>query len=45
MLILHTSDLHLKEYEDERWNTLVNLLEIGKEKKIDIFIVSGDLPI
>lgn len=39
MKILHTSDIHLKEFEDERWNTLVKLLKIGKEKSIDIFAI------
>lgn len=43
MKILHTSDLHLKEYEDERWNTLLALLESGKKEKIDVFVISGDL--
>jgi DNA repair exonuclease SbcCD nuclease subunit len=43
MKILHTSDLHLKDYGDERWKTLEKLIEIGKKEKIEIFIVSGDL--
>ena len=43
MLILHTSDLHLKEYRDDRWETLIELLKIGQKEKIDIFTISGDL--
>jgi len=43
MKILHTADIHLKEYNDERWKTLQQLIEIGKKEKIDIFVVSGDL--
>lgn len=43
MKILHTADIHLKEYEDERWKGLRRLIEIGKETKIDIFVISGDL--
>ena len=43
MKILHTADIHLKEYNDERWKTLQELIEIGKKEKIDIFVVSGDL--
>ncbi|KKN17082.1 hypothetical protein LCGC14_0969370 [marine sediment metagenome] len=43
MKILHTSDLHLKEYEDERWKTLLELLEVGKKEKIEVFVISGDL--
>lgn len=40
--ILHTADLHLREYGDERWGALLNLIEIGKKEKINIFIISGD---
>ena len=43
MKILHTADIHLKEYNDERWQTLQQLIGIGKKEKIDIFVVSGDL--
>ena len=43
MKILHTSDLHLKDYGDERWETLKRLVKIGKKEKIEIFVVSGDL--
>lgn len=41
--ILHTADIHLKEYEDERWRTLEELIKIGKQEKIEIFVISGDL--
>ncbi|HQG79195.1 MAG TPA: DNA repair exonuclease [bacterium] len=43
MKILHTADIHLKKYEDERWQTLEKLIETGKKEKIDCFIISGDL--
>jgi DNA repair exonuclease SbcCD nuclease subunit len=43
MKILHTADIHLREYEDERWKTLQRLIEIGKAEKIEIFVISGDL--
>lgn len=43
MKILHTSDIHLQSFQDERWDALVNLLEIGKEQEIDVFTISGDL--
>lgn len=43
MKILHTSDIHLREHEDERWKTLVDLLEIGKKERINLFAISGDL--
>lgn len=41
--ILHTADLHLQEYGDERWKSLQSLIEIAKKEKINIFIISGDL--
>lgn len=43
MKILHTADIHLREYDDERWRTLEKLIEIGKKEKIEIFVISGDL--
>ena len=43
MKILHTADIHLKEYEDNRWKTLQKLIEVGKKEKIEIFVISGDL--
>ncbi len=43
MKILHTADIHLREYEDERWKALKKLIEIGKKEKVEIFLISGDL--
>lgn len=43
MKILHTADIHLKEFGDERWQALQKLIEVGKKEKIEIFIISGDL--
>lgn len=43
MRILHTADIHLREYEDDRWKTLKKLIEIGKVEEVEIFAVSGDL--
>ena len=43
MKILHTADIHLREYDDNRWKTLQKLIEIGKQEKVEIFVVSGDL--
>lgn len=43
MKILHTADIHLKEYGDDRWKTLQTLIEIGKKEKVEIFVISGDL--
>lgn len=43
MKILHTADIHLKEYGDDRWETLQKLIEVGKKEDIKIFVISGDL--
>jgi DNA repair exonuclease SbcCD nuclease subunit len=43
MKILHSADIHLKEYKDERWKTLEKLVEIGKKEKIQALVISGDL--
>ena len=43
MKILHTADIHLREYEDDRWKTLQRLIKIGKKEKIELFVISGDL--
>lgn len=43
MKILHTADIHLKEYEDKRWEALQRLIEVGKEEKIEVLVISGDL--
>ncbi|MCD6218857.1 metallophosphoesterase [Candidatus Calescamantes bacterium] len=43
MRILHTADLHLANYGDERWETLEKLVELGKKEKVEIFVISGDL--
>jgi len=43
MKILHTADIHLKEYGDERWQTLEKLINIGCQEKINLLIISGDL--
>ena len=43
MKILHTADVHIKEFEDERWLTLQKIIEVGKEQNIEILAISGDL--
>jgi DNA repair exonuclease SbcCD nuclease subunit len=43
MKILHTADIHLTEYGDERWQVLQHLIGIGAKEGIEIFVISGDL--
>lgn len=43
MRILHTADIHLQEYDDEKWQALDQLIKIGRKEKVDVFLISGDL--
>jgi exonuclease SbcD len=43
MKILHTADIHLRDYNDERWQALQQLIAIGGKEGIEIFVISGDL--
>jgi len=43
MKILHTADIHLKEYGDDRWKTLQKLIHIAEKKKVDVLAICGDL--
>ncbi|HOQ39739.1 MAG TPA: DNA repair exonuclease [Fervidobacterium sp.] len=43
MKILHTSDLHLQNVGDERWEALRTILNVCKSEKIDVLVISGDL--
>lgn len=43
MKILHTADIHLREYEDERWAALENIIRTGKKEKVNLCLISGDL--
>jgi exonuclease SbcD len=43
MQILHTADIHLREYNDERWQTLHQLIAMGGKEGIEVFVISGDL--
>lgn len=43
MKILHTSDLHLREVNSERWNALQTIVETADDKDADILTIAGDL--
>jgi len=43
MKILHTADIHLNEFGDERWQALEGLITLGEKEAIDVFIIAGDL--
>jgi len=41
--ILHTADIHLRAYGDEKWDALKTIIAIGKKEKINVLVISGDL--
>ncbi len=43
MKILHTADIHIKEYNDERWQAFSEIIAVAKSEKIDVLAISGDL--
>jgi DNA repair exonuclease SbcCD nuclease subunit len=43
MKILHTADVHLREYDDASWRALQQLTDIGKREDIGLLVISGDL--
>jgi DNA repair exonuclease SbcCD nuclease subunit len=43
MRILHTSDIHLRSTEDERWQALESVLDTAEEIKAGVLVVSGDM--
>jgi len=43
MRILHTADIHLREYDDASWQALQQLTDIGKREDVGLMVISGDL--
>jgi exonuclease SbcD len=43
MKILHTSDIHIREYKDDSWRAFESLIKVASKEKIDFFVISGDL--
>lgn len=43
MKILHSGDIHLREYGGERWDALETLLEVAEKEKVDVVALCGDL--
>jgi len=41
--LLHTADIHLREDQDERWEALLKVIEVGKHNHIDVLAICGDL--
>lgn len=43
MKILHTSDMHLRTTEDERWNGFLEILRVARTEAVELLIISGDM--
>jgi DNA repair exonuclease SbcCD nuclease subunit len=43
MKILHTADIHIQEFNDDRWQTFSKIIQIAKSEQIDVLAISGDL--
>jgi len=41
--LIHTADVHLREYQDHRWQALEEILETAKRKQASLLTISGDL--
>jgi DNA repair exonuclease SbcCD nuclease subunit len=43
MKIIHTADIHLRQYGDERWEALQKIIALGKKERVELLLISGDL--
>mgnify|MGYP005726629655 CR=1 FL=1 len=43
MKVLHTADIHIREYNDDRWQALQQIIGLGKAERVDVLAISGDL--
>src|SRR6056297_624622 len=43
MKIIHTADIHLKDYNDKRWKALEEILSVCSKREVDVLTISGDL--
>lgn len=43
MKILHSSDFHIVNQGDYRWQALEEVVAVGKRERVDFFAISGDL--
>ncbi len=41
--LIHTADIHLKEFGDFRWQALEELLMVAQQNQVDLVTISGDL--
>ena len=43
MKILHTADIHIREYDDVRWQALEAVVALAKTNAVEVLAISGDL--
>lgn len=41
--LIHTADVHLREYQDHRWQALEEVLNTAKQQQASLLTISGDL--
>lgn len=41
--ILHTADIHLQQFGDERWQALIAVFDLANQLKVDAVTIAGDL--
>ena len=40
---IHTADIHLKNINDDAYDTFVKIISLTKNKNIDFLLIAGDL--
>jgi len=43
MRVLHTSDIHIREFGDNRWVALEEIVKICREDGVDVLVIAGDM--
>jgi len=43
MKVLHTADIHLRAFGDERWKALSTIIETAAGEGVELLVISGDL--
>ncbi|NOX37340.1 MAG: hypothetical protein GXO78_07375 [Calditrichaeota bacterium] len=41
--ILHTADVHIRAFQDDRWQALQVVLTVATQQNVDVVVISGDL--
>ncbi len=41
--ILHTADVHIRAFQDERWQALQTVMAMATHQRVDVVVICGDL--